>query len=89
MGKTLDIFRIYSNYDKEWEEIDYIVRSMTEDIAKVVLGWKYESPQDLYNSEVTKENIVELMEQGYLGVVNENNQAVANFKLVMIKNSNT
>ncbi|HWO76738.1 MAG TPA: hypothetical protein VNM69_12685 [Bacillus sp. (in: firmicutes)] len=85
----MDIFRIYSNYDKEWEEIDYIVRSMTEDIAKVVLGWKYESPQDLYNSEVTKENIVELMEQGYLGVVNENNQAVANFKLVMIKNSNT
>ncbi|MET3695898.1 acetyltransferase (GNAT) family protein [Bacillus oleivorans] len=59
--------------------MDYFVRNMTEDIAKVVLDWRYEPPYDFYNSVVKEENMVELLEHGYLGVFDENDQVIGFF----------
>lgn len=49
---------------------------MTEDLAKEILHWQYESPYDFYNNELTDESQQELMNGSYIAVVDENNQLV-------------
>ena len=59
--------------------MNYFVRNMTNEIAKIVLEWKYEPPYDFYNSQVTKGNIAELVEHGYYSVVDDKEQVVGFF----------
>ncbi|QFF99176.1 N-acetyltransferase [Psychrobacillus glaciei] len=45
------------------------IEHMSEQIAKKILGWKYEQPYDFYNNELTDESIKELLDGFYYALV--------------------
>jgi [ribosomal protein S18]-alanine N-acetyltransferase len=50
------------------------ITKMTEDFAKEILLWQYDSPYDFYNNELTDESLKELLNNTYLAVVDETKQ---------------
>jgi [ribosomal protein S18]-alanine N-acetyltransferase len=55
------------------------VRNLTEEYAKQILNWRYESPYDFYNNEETSESLNELLENPYYAVLNQNDELVGFF----------
>jgi [ribosomal protein S18]-alanine N-acetyltransferase len=56
-----------------------MVKTMTENVAKEILLWKYEHPYNFYNNEVSNGAIKELLEGNYFAVVDETNQLAGFF----------
>jgi [ribosomal protein S18]-alanine N-acetyltransferase len=56
-------------------------KDMSEPYAKEVLMWKYDSPYDFYNNELTTEGLIELTCGTYYAVINENDLLVGFFCL--------
>ena len=54
-------------------------RQMTEASATEILSWRYPSPYDLYNNEVSAEGIRDLLTHPYTAIVDENAKLVAFF----------
>ncbi|WP_257391843.1 GNAT family N-acetyltransferase [Mesobacillus jeotgali] len=54
-------------------------KRMTRDLAVKILGWKYESPFELYNNDVSEESIKELIDQGYFAVEDQNDGSLIGF----------
>ncbi|WP_391115831.1 GNAT family N-acetyltransferase [Psychrobacillus sp. L3] len=54
------------------------IEHMSEQIAKKILGWKYEQPFDFYNNELTYESFKEMLDGFYYALVNHN-QALFGF----------
>ncbi|WP_353049962.1 GNAT family N-acetyltransferase [Bacillus sp. ISL-35] len=44
---------------------------MNRDLAVTILNWKYDTPYDFYNNDVSEESIEELLNEGYRAVVDE------------------
>ncbi|GAA0329651.1 GNAT family protein [Bacillus carboniphilus] len=58
--------------------MEYNIRQITDEIAKQILCWKYETPYDFYNSELTEENVRELVDDTY-HVVFDNHDKLIGF----------
>lgn len=59
-------------------KLEICIENMSEQIAKKILGWKYEQPYDFYNNELTDESIKEMLDGLYYALVNDN-QALLGF----------
>jgi [ribosomal protein S18]-alanine N-acetyltransferase len=55
------------------------VRNLTEEYAKQILNWRYDSPYDFYNNEESSESLNELLENPYYAVLNQNDELVGFF----------
>jgi [ribosomal protein S18]-alanine N-acetyltransferase len=56
------------------ETMNWTITKLTEEFAREILQWQYESPYVLYNNELNDEGLKELLDGTYLAVVDENNQ---------------
>lgn len=50
------------------------IKEMNENIAKQILGWKYDKPYDFYNNEINVEEINELLNGSYKVLFNESEE---------------
>jgi [ribosomal protein S18]-alanine N-acetyltransferase len=59
---------------RKGEFMNWTNKEMTEEFAREILQWQYESPYDLYNNELNDEGLKELLDDTYVAVVDETNQ---------------
>lgn len=56
-----------------------LMKPMNEELAKAILGWKYEQPYDFYNNELTAEALQEMLDGSYHSLVDEQNTLIGFF----------
>ena len=59
--------------------MELFMRDMTEELARLILGWTYEKPYELYNNELTNEAMSEILNNAYFAVVDEAEELVGFF----------
>jgi GNAT superfamily N-acetyltransferase len=59
---------------KKGDFMNWTNKKMTEEYAKEILQWQYESPYEFYNNELNDEGLKELLDGTYVAVVDEKNQ---------------
>lgn len=52
------------------------VRNMNGNLAKQILGWKYERPYDFYNNEINEEEIKERLDGSYQALFDEKGEVL-------------